>query len=56
LPGAEAAGKLPGVAAIEEPEARARAGERVARTDPVTAVFSRRVEPGSPYRRSPEAW
>jgi antibiotic biosynthesis monooxygenase (ABM) superfamily enzyme len=43
LPGAEAAGKLPGVAAIEEPEARARAGERVARTDPVTAVFSRRV-------------
>jgi antibiotic biosynthesis monooxygenase (ABM) superfamily enzyme len=37
------------VAAIEEPGAgddAARAGERVARTDPVTAVFSRRVRPG----------
>jgi antibiotic biosynthesis monooxygenase (ABM) superfamily enzyme len=37
------------VAAIEEPEApeaQARAGERVAGTDPVTAVFSRRVKPG----------
>ena len=37
------------MAAIEEPgggDAEARAGERVARTDPVTAVFSRRVKPG----------
>jgi hypothetical protein len=35
--------------AIEEPGAEdgeGRAGERVARTDPVTAVFSRRVRPG----------
>jgi uncharacterized protein len=37
------------VAAIEEPGAgdgESRAGERVASTDPVTAVFSRRVKPG----------
>ena len=37
------------MAAIEEPgggDAEARAGERVAMTDPVTAVFSRRVKPG----------
>jgi antibiotic biosynthesis monooxygenase (ABM) superfamily enzyme len=36
------------VAAIEEPDgdAEARAGGRVAGTDPVTAVFSRRVRPG----------
>jgi uncharacterized protein len=37
------------VAAIEEPgdeDAEARAGERAARTEPVTAVFSRRVRPG----------
>jgi antibiotic biosynthesis monooxygenase (ABM) superfamily enzyme len=36
------------VAAIEEPggDGEARAGERVARTDPVTAVFSRQVRPG----------
>jgi antibiotic biosynthesis monooxygenase (ABM) superfamily enzyme len=36
------------VAASERPGAgvEARAGERVARTEPVTAVFSRRVEPG----------
>jgi antibiotic biosynthesis monooxygenase (ABM) superfamily enzyme len=37
------------VAAIEEPEGgdeELRAGERVASTDPVTAVFSRRVKPG----------
>jgi antibiotic biosynthesis monooxygenase (ABM) superfamily enzyme len=37
------------VAAIEEPggeDDEARAGERVARTEPVTAVFSRRVKPG----------
>jgi antibiotic biosynthesis monooxygenase (ABM) superfamily enzyme len=49
LPGRRAAGKLPGVAAIEKPEASeapARSGERAARTDPVTAVFSRRVKPG----------
>jgi hypothetical protein len=53
LPGREAAGKLPGMAAIEEPEApkaRARAGERVARTDPVTRLLRRLL------RRSPEAW
>jgi antibiotic biosynthesis monooxygenase (ABM) superfamily enzyme len=37
------------VAAIEQPDepaAEERAGQRVARTDPVTAVFSRRVRPG----------
>jgi hypothetical protein len=42
-------GTLPGVAAIEQPDepaAEERAGQRVARTDPVTAVFSRRVRPG----------
>jgi antibiotic biosynthesis monooxygenase (ABM) superfamily enzyme len=49
LPVPEAPGTLPGVAAIQEPDAPAaeeRAGERVAGTDPVTAVFSRRVMPG----------
>ena len=36
------------MAAIEEPgeDGELRSGERVARTDPVTAVFSRRVRPG----------
>jgi uncharacterized protein len=37
------------MAAIEEPgpgDEEARAGERVTRTDPVTAVFSRQVRPG----------
>jgi antibiotic biosynthesis monooxygenase (ABM) superfamily enzyme len=36
------------VAAIEGPgeDGEVRAGERVARTDPVTAVFSRQVRPG----------